>query len=140
MSRTSQIHTRTVQGIDSSNQVNLPGTGGGYGGGAVVPSPTGSPDYASGWPPPTSLSVVTAGAGTSTMTWVAPTPDPSDGTTLVGYRMYRDGNLLFNAAVTSPQVDSEGVLVVGQVYNYTVYAYDSAGKLTAADQFAYTHS
>lgn len=38
MSRSSQRHGREVHGMDSANQVNVAGKGGGYGGGGVAPA------------------------------------------------------------------------------------------------------
>lgn len=138
MGRSSQRHTRDLRFRDSSDHVDIPGTGGGYGGGAVAPMPPGILGGDSAWPAPGNFTVVYATATTSSMSWDIPSPDPSDGTSIFGYNMYRDGVLLFQANLTSPQIDT-GPLVVGEVYNYVMAAYDSDGQRTDFTSFQYTH-
>jgi hypothetical protein len=138
MSRSSQRHNREIYGKDSADQIDIDGTGGGYGGGAVLPIGT-LTGLISPWPAPTSLSVVTAGGGESTVSWVIPSPDPGDGSTIFGYLLVRNGVEVFRANLTSPQTDT-GPLVVGEVYNYKMWAFDSEGRLTQAAAFDYTHS
>jgi hypothetical protein len=138
MSRSSQRHAREIQGKDSADQIDVDGTGGGYGGGAVLPIGT-LTGILSPWPAPGDFTVITAGGVESTMSWEIPTPDPGDGSSIFGYLMVRDGVELFRANLTSPQTDT-GPLTVGVVYNYKMWAFDSEGRLSQSAAFEYTHS
>jgi hypothetical protein len=139
MGRSSLRHSREQRVKDSADQINLPGTGGGYGGGAVGSLPRGQLGGDSAWPAPGNLLVTSAGADSASVSWDVPTPDPSDGTSIFGYNLYRDGVLLWTANLTSPQVD-DGPLVVGQKYNYLMAGFDSTGQRTDFTAYQYTHA
>ena len=134
----SQRHAREIHGRDSAGQINIKATGGGYGGGAVLPG-DGLVGKISPWPAPTNLTVVSNGATTSSMSWSIPSPDPGDGSAIFGYLMTRNGQEVFQANLTSPQTDT-GPLEDGEDYEYVIRAYDSLGRLTASDTFLYTHT
>ena len=140
MSRRSQRHLREVVGKDNANQISIPGTGGGYGGGAVATVGDGVSGLPSPWEAPADFAVAYSTATTSSMSWTEPT-DPGDGSTMFGKLWYRDGVLVKDGNLTSPQLDDDSTpLVEGQTYNYTMFVWDDRGRISAPSQFTYVHS
>ncbi len=83
-------------------------------------------------PPSTpSLSAPVATAVDPALTWTAST-DPAGGSSLAGYRVYRDGTLIATTSSIT-YTDSDSAVVPG-TYVYSVVAFDGAGNTSSSAQ------
>ena len=78
-----------------------------------------------------SLSAPVATAVDPALSWTAST-DPAGGSSLAGYRVYRDGTLIATTSSIS-YTDSDSAVVPG-TYVYSVVAFDGAGNTTSSAQ------
>jgi hypothetical protein len=131
MSSRSQRHSRAIAGKDSADQAWEPGKGGGYGGGNLRVAPV-VPGFST-WPAVDDLAVTYTADTTATIDWTAPT-DPSDGTTLFGYVLLRDGVEIASANINT---FNDTGLVAGQKYVYTIYSFDDSARLSTGASVEY---
>ena len=110
--------TYSVRAVDAAGNMSTASTG------KVIvydPNPPSAP----------SLSAPVATAVDPVLTWTAST-DPAGGSSLAGYRVYRDGTLIATTSAVS-YTDSDSAVVPG-TYVYSVVAFDGAGNTTSSAQ------